>query len=59
MTQNSADVDTLSELLAEGTDRSAEEIKREAESLEIEAPTSADSESLEEDWEDSPGYQDY
>jgi len=59
MTQNSADADTLSELLAEGADMSAQEIEREAEIMELEEPDSADSEPLEGDWEDSPAYQEY
>jgi len=59
MTQNSAGTDTLSGLLAEGTDRSPEEIERGAETVEIEDPKTAESEPLDEDWEDSPAYQDY
>lgn len=59
MSRNSADSDRLSELLAEGTERTAEEIERGAEDIEIENPEDAESAPLEEDWEDSRGYQDY
>lgn len=59
MAQDSARTDALSELLAEGTDRSPEEIERAAAEIEIEAPDDAESELLDGDWKDSPADQDY
>lgn len=59
MPQNSADPDCLSELLASSTEWDAEEIRQAAADIEIEAPEDADWEPLDEDWEDTPAYQDY
>lgn len=59
MPQNSADPDDLSELLAAGTDRGAEEIRQAAADIEIEAPEDTDWKPLDEEWEDNPAYQDY
>lgn len=60
--QNTADSDTpdeLTELLAERTGEDPEEIERAAASAEIEDPEDAHWEFAEEDWEDSPAYQEY